>query len=130
MAEEKAEQAEAEIESLRARVEERDLELEILRSEAELLTIDSIHINILRLSIHYSIPPFISPFFDIYITILRISIDYSISPFFRSQEQEADYEFALLDKEMAEERAEQFDTEIELLRAQVEERDLELRIVN
>ncbi|KAF2130801.1 hypothetical protein P153DRAFT_365449 [Dothidotthia symphoricarpi CBS 119687] len=45
------------------------------------------------------------------------------------QEQEADYEIALLDKEMAEEKAEQAEAEIEALRARVEERDLELEIL-
>lgn len=45
------------------------------------------------------------------------------------QEQEADYEIALLDKEMAEERAEQAEAEIDSLRAKVEERDLELEIL-
>lgn len=40
MAEERAEQAEAELESLREKLEERDMELDVLRSEAELFTAD------------------------------------------------------------------------------------------
>jgi dynactin 1 len=40
MAEERAEQAEAELEMLREKLEERDMELDVLRSEAELFTAD------------------------------------------------------------------------------------------
>lgn len=46
-----------------------------------------------------------------------------------NQEQEVDLEDALVDKEMAEERAEQADAEIESLRKRLEERDLELEIL-
>lgn len=45
------------------------------------------------------------------------------------QEHEVDLEDALLDKEMAEERAEQAEAEIEILRKRLEERELELDIL-
>jgi len=46
-----------------------------------------------------------------------------------AQEHEVDLEDALIDKEMAEERAEQAESELEALRAKVEERDMELEIL-
>jgi dynactin 1 len=45
------------------------------------------------------------------------------------EEHEADWEIALLDKEMAEERAEQAESELEALRSKMEERDMELEIL-
>jgi dynactin 1 len=45
------------------------------------------------------------------------------------EEHEADWEIALLDKEMAEERAEQAESELETLRSKMEERDMELEIL-
>lgn len=45
------------------------------------------------------------------------------------QDHEFDLEDALLEKEMAQERAEQNESELEMLRAKVEERDLELEIL-
>ncbi|KAH7398889.1 dynein associated protein-domain-containing protein [Phaeosphaeria sp. MPI-PUGE-AT-0046c] len=45
------------------------------------------------------------------------------------QEHETDWELALLDKEMAEERAEQAESELDTLRAKLEERDMELEIL-
>lgn len=45
------------------------------------------------------------------------------------QENETDWELALLDKEMAEERAEQAESELDTLRAKLEERDMELEIL-
>jgi dynactin 1 len=45
------------------------------------------------------------------------------------EEHEADWEIALLDKEMAEERAEQAESELDTLRSKLEERDMELEIL-
>ncbi|OAK98207.1 hypothetical protein IQ06DRAFT_295568 [Phaeosphaeriaceae sp. SRC1lsM3a] len=45
------------------------------------------------------------------------------------QEHETEWELALLDKEMAEERAEQAESELETLRSKLEERDMELDIL-
>lgn len=45
------------------------------------------------------------------------------------EEHEADWEIALLDKEMAEERAEQAEFELETLRSKLEERDMEIEIL-